>query len=574
MKNLKATLSVDAPTTAWSAPDVPCSDAMISGMVQQEPPLSIVLSNLCGLIDAAAQGYVSCILLFDRGHTKLQQAIGPGLPPAYRQFLEGQSVRLPHKGAASDKPEATVCQLMADVLQERGFRAVADGIGFSRCWPILSLTGESFGILAVYQREPNRPAPFCPALARQLTDIASIAIVCTRSEEALRANQALLARAQRLSSTGGFSWQPVTNEFTWSEELYRIFELDQTEPVVLEQMLARVHPEDLALVRATIERAHRDGGDLDYEHRLQMPNRTIKHLRVAAYWTRNQYGQVEYIGAMQDVTQRRLSEAALDKLRSELAHVARVASLGALTASIAHEVNQPLAGMITNANTCLLTLAADPPNLDCARETARLALRDCQRAADVIARLRTLLCKKRATTELIDLSEATREVVTLLNGDLQRRGVLVHACLASDLPRIFGDRVQLQQVILNLLLNAADALSDIDDRPRQLTIRTEFDQDDHVRLSVHDAGIGFEPRDAQRLFDAFYTTKDGGMGIGLSISRSIIEAHYGRLWAQANDGPGSTFSFSIPCAPQRAPQNGHGPASRRRALPEHAVGML
>jgi signal transduction histidine kinase len=195
-------------------------------------------------------------------------------------------------------------------------------------------------------------------------------------------------------------------------------------------------------------------------------------------------------------------------------------------------------------------LAVDPPDVEGARETARRTIRDAERASEVVKRLRTLFCKKGATSESLDLNEATREVVALSLSELERNKVSVRTELASELPRVQGDRVQLQQVILNLLLNASDAMSGVDDRPRQLVIRTEQDEHDRARLSVRDTGVGFEPQGVDRLFDAFYTTKSSGMGIGLSVSRSIIESHNGRLWATPNDGPGVTFSFSIPCGPQ------------------------
>ena len=247
--------------------------------------------------------------------------------------------------------------------------------------------------------------------------------------------------------------------------------------------------------------------------------------------------------------ERRLSEEALSKVRSELAHVARAQSLGVLTASIAHEVNQPLSGIITNANTCLRMLAANPPNVDGARETARRTIRDGNRAADVVTRLRALFSRKDATTEPVDLNEAAREVIALSWSELQRSRVILRPELADILPPVTGDRVQLQQVILNLLLNATEAMSSVNDRPRQLVIRTERDEGDRVRLTVQDAGVGLDPQGADKLFEAFYSTKSGGMGIGLSVSRSIIESHHGRLWAAPNDGPGATFAFSIPRAP-------------------------
>jgi C4-dicarboxylate-specific signal transduction histidine kinase len=315
--------------------------------------------------------------------------------------------------------------------------------------------------------------------------------------------------------------------------------------------LDRVHPQDVPLVRQEIALAA-DGKDIDYECRLLMPSGSVKHLHIVAHGTRNQDSHLEYIGAVQDVTKRRLSEEALGEVRSELAHVTRVASLGALTASIAHEVKQPLSGIITNASTCLRMLAADPPNVAGARETARRTIRDGNRASDVIARLRALFSKKDPTYEPVDLNEATHEVIALLRSELQRSRVILRAELDDEIPPVTGDRVQLQQVILNLLLNASDAMSSIDDRPRQLVIKTEREEDDRVRLSVQDAGVGFKPQDEDRLFDAFYTAKSGGMGMGLSVSRSIIESHHGRLWAALNDGPGATFSFSIPRRPESA----------------------
>jgi C4-dicarboxylate-specific signal transduction histidine kinase len=249
---------------------------------------------------------------------------------------------------------------------------------------------------------------------------------------------------------------------------------------------------------------------------------------------------------VQDVTERRLSEFALDKLRSELAHVSRVATLGALAASIAHEVNQPLSGIVTNSSTCLRMLAEDPPNIEGARETARRAIRDGNRAAEVIARLRALFKKSDFATEWLNLNEAVQEVVVLLGTEIQRERATVRAELADDLPLVRGDRVQLQQVTLNLLLNGVEAMSGVEGRPRQLVIKTECEGSDRVRVSVQDAGIGFDPAKLDQLFEAFHTTKSGGMGIGLSVSRSIIQSHDGWLSGRLNDGPGATFAFSIP----------------------------
>jgi PAS domain S-box-containing protein len=368
-----------------------------------------------------------------------------------------------------------------------------------------------------------------------------------RAEEQLRRSEAFLAEGQHLARIGNFSWRVVTDELLWSEQLYRIFQFEQRTPITLELIRTRVHPEDIAMLNDMIEQARKGVSDFEYEHRLLMPDSSVKYLHLIAHGIRDNERRLEYIGAVQDVTQRRSSEEALSKARSELAQVARSMTLGILTASIAHEVNQPLSGIVTNASTCLRMLSASPPNVDGARETARRTIRDGSRAADVITRLRALFSKKEACIEAVDLNDAAQEVIAVSLTDLQRNQVILRSELASGLPPVTGDRVQLQQVILNLLRNASEAMNTVEDRPRELSITTEHDEGDRVRLSVKDAGTGFAPEATDRLFEAFYTTKNSGMGVGLSVCRSIIEKHHGRLWATLNDGPGATFSVSIPC---------------------------
>jgi PAS domain S-box-containing protein len=273
-----------------------------------------------------------------------------------------------------------------------------------------------------------------------------------------------------------------------------------------------------------------------------------------AVWVRNSVSIVSgterlprfLMALSEDVTERRLAEEALNETRSELAYMARVTALSTLTASIAHEVNQPLSGIVTNASTCLRMLDANPPNLEGARETARRTIRDGNRASEVIARLRALFSKKNAIFEMFDLNEAVKEVIALSVSDLQRNRVVLQSDLAVDLPSVLGDRIQIQQVILNLLRNGSDAMSTVDDNPRELLIKTECDESGGVRLSVKDSGVGIDSEIEKKLFEAFYTTKGDGMGIGLSVSRSIVQQHQGCLWAIRNEGPGATFSFSIP----------------------------
>jgi signal transduction histidine kinase len=234
--------------------------------------------------------------------------------------------------------------------------------------------------------------------------------------------------------------------------------------------------------------------------------------------------------------------------QAELEHMTRVMTMGQVAASIAHEVSQPLSGIVTNASTCLRMLDANPPNLEGARETARRTIRDGHRASEVIARLRALFSKKSAPFEPFDLNEAAEEVIALFTSELQEERVVLQRDLAADLPPVLGDRIQIQQVILNLARNASDAMSKVDDRPRELLIKTERDQGGGARLSVKDRGVGIDSRIEEKLFEAFYTTKGDGMGIGLSVSRTIMERHRGRLWAIPNEGPGATFIFAIPCS--------------------------
>jgi len=366
-----------------------------------------------------------------------------------------------------------------------------------------------------------------------------------RAEAELRRAYDHLTEAQRLSQTGSFTSDLEKDEHYWSDEFYRICEFEPGSEVTLHRLGSIVHPEDAALFEGAIGRAMA-GTDRDFYFRIVTPRGIVKHLRGFAHRIAD---RLVFVGAVQDVTASKMAQEALNRAGAELAHVSRVTTLSALTASIAHEVNQPLAGIITNAGTCLRMLDAEPPNIDGARETSRRTIRDANRASEVIVRLRALFSKREFALEPLDLDEAAREVIALSSNDLQRNRIILHSQLTGNLPTVTGDRIQLQQVILNLLRNALDAMADVHDRPRQLLIKTERENGDRVRLTVRDAGVGLSPRSMASLFDAFYTTKSGGMGIGLFVSRSIVERHRGRLWAEPNDGPGATFSFSIPRGP-------------------------
>jgi PAS domain S-box-containing protein len=367
-----------------------------------------------------------------------------------------------------------------------------------------------------------------------------------RVEAELRRAYNSFAEAQRLSKTGSFITDLVGDDHNWSEEAYRIFDFDSGSKVTVQRVRDVIHPDDLPGFESVIARGM-TGVDVNFAFRVVTKHGAVKHVRGVAHVIERVVGRPMFVGALQDVTEATLAEEALNRARAELARVSRITTLSALTASIAHEVNQPLSGIVTNADTCLWMLDSNPLNVEAVRETVRRIIRDGNRAADVTARLRALFSKRAFTLERVDLTEAALEVVALSQNDLQRNRVVLESELAPDLPIAAGDRVQLQQVILNLLRNAVDAMIDVDDRPRRLLIRTEREGADRVRLTVRDFGVGLDQQTMNKLFDAFYTTKVDGMGIGLSISRSIVERHHGRLWVEPTNGPGTTFAFSIPC---------------------------
>jgi PAS domain S-box-containing protein len=495
------------------------------------------------------------------------------------------------------------------------------------------------------------------------------------AQDALRRSEAYLAEAQRLSRVGSFGWTPGTGKIHWSEESYRIFEFDPDVPVSIERLFSRVHPQDAAAVRETIERASTGDYDFDFEHRLLMPSGAVKHVHVLSRAIRDNSGHVEIVGAIMDVTATRQTEErlreneqrfrdyaevasdwlwesgpdhrftqisvrlkaagvdptsalgmtrwdagacveeepekwrvhretldahlpfrdfmyrivrpdgstlyvttsgkprfdaegrflgyrgvgtditanvradqaeiALHQAQTELAHATRLTTLGQLTASIAHEVNQPLAAIVANGDACLRWLQRDPPDLSKAHDSVQAMISDGNRASEVVRRIRGLAKYSSPHSTLVNVNDVVEEVVLLVRREIMSSHVTVNLELAQDLPAVLFDRVQLQQVIINLVVNGIQAMAENGDRPRELLIRSSRSSADKVQIAVTDTGIGIDPATAKRLFEAFFTTKSTGMGIGLSICRSIIEGKGGRIWATANDGPGATFQFTL-----------------------------
>jgi PAS domain S-box-containing protein len=361
----------------------------------------------------------------------------------------------------------------------------------------------------------------------------------------LRRSETYLAEAQRLSQIGSFGRNVSGGEIFWSDETFRIFGYDKAASVTLDMALKRVHPEDLAFVQRTIERASHNGKDYTDEYRLLMPDGSIKHVRVVAHAVMDISGKTEFVGAVMDVTAAKLAEERLREAQTALAHATRLTTLGELTASIAHEVNQPLTGVVSDGYACLNWLKSHPPNIQEARLAVDCLIMGAHRAADVVQRIRALAQKTVVRLAPLDINDVIEDVMPLVRHEVLVHGVSLRLELAAALPRVLGDRVQLQQVIVNLLMNGIQAMRSVTDRPRELLIRSREHGSNQILIAVEDSGTGIEPQNVDRLFDAFFTTKPDGLGIGLSICRSIINQHGGRIWATRNSVVGSAFQFTL-----------------------------
>jgi PAS domain S-box-containing protein len=369
-------------------------------------------------------------------------------------------------------------------------------------------------------------------------------------EERLQRSEAYLAEAQRLTHTGSWAWRVAGRDaLHLSEEWYRIYGFDPDNgPPAFEEHLQRTHPEDRAKWQGTLDRAIAEKSEYEVEFRILLPDGSVKHIHTVGHPVLNASGDLaQFVGSSTDITERKLAEEALRQAQVDLARVSRVTTMGELTASLAHEVNQPIAAAVTDAKTCLRWLTRDQPDLEEAREAASRMAKNVTRAADIISRVGLLFKKVSPQRELVDVNDVVREMIVLLRSEATRYSISVLTELASDLPQVMGDRVQLQQVLMNLLLNGMDAMKDVD-TTRDLIINSQAGTNEQVMVSVSDTGVGLPPQQAEQIFNAFFTTKPYGTGMGLRISRSIIELHGGRLWAANNSPRGASFCFTLPAA--------------------------
>lgn len=520
-------------------------------LVAMGEPLHAVLAALCLAVESLETGAICSVLLVDPTGHHLTRGAAPSLMPDYLEEIDG-ALLIDKEGpcavAVLLKEPVIVSDFDNDARWSRTYLNLVRRHGLRAGWsaPMVAPSGAVLGAFAIYFRTPGEPSPRQHHLIERFTHVASIAIERANAEAKLRRSEAHLAMAQRLSATGSFTWTLETGDVEWSDEVFRIYGMEPANGASLAMARERVHPDDREAFGRIVEAAKRDRGKLDFGHRLLLPGGVVRYLHImAAPVIDRDGGPTRYFGAVRDVTERQHSDEALSRARSELAHVARLATLGELTASIAHEVNQPLAGIVMNADASQRFLTEPQPDVARTREAVQRIRRDAQRAAEVIVRLRALFRGETTDRQPLDVNEAIGDVLSLSLHEVRRARVTLRTALVPDLPAVVGNRVQLQQVVLNLVMNALESLADGGGEVRTVVVATEPANDGHVRISVRDNGKGVAAADLDRIFDAFFTTKRGGMGMGLSIARTIVESHGGRLTVESHQGEGATFAFIL-----------------------------
>ncbi len=656
-------------------------ESRILEMIARDAPLQEILESLVRVVEAQFAGLLCSVLLLDEDGQHVRHGAAPSLPRPYIEAINGASIG-PNAGSCGTAMYRREPVVVTDILQDplwESYRAVAEPHGLRACWstPIFAHSGKVLGSFAMYYREPRSPSPSENRALEMATHLAGIAIESKLTRERLQRSEAYLAEAQRLTHTGSWAINVRTDEHFWSEEMFRINEIDpklkpswslildrvhpddraslehrkkmeftQTgwadseadlrivlpdgrikhlhtlaHPVMdasgqiievigttmdvterkraedslrrseshlaeaqrlahtgswawrvsdrkvmhlseefyricgfdpaegvptLEECSERVHPEDRLKWKGIIEQAIVERADYDREFRILLPNGMVKWIHTVGHPVFSDAGDLEqFVGSSTDITERKSAEQEREKLRQledELAHINRVSMLGEMAASLAHEIKQPITAAITSANSCIEWLAHEPPNLDRARAAAVRIDKYGNRAAEIIDRIRSFYKKSPPQRELVDVNGIIHEMLTLLNGEACRLSVAMRTDLSAELPKIIVDRVQLQQVFLNLMLNAIEAMKD---SGGELTVRSQL-RDSHLLLSVSDTGVGLPTEKVDQIFSAFFTTKPQGSGMGLAISRSIVESHGGQLWASANGGRGATFHFTLP----------------------------
>jgi two-component system sensor kinase FixL len=504
-----------------------------------------ILDAVCRLVEERARGSLSSILLLDPNTNCLRHGAAPSLPKDYAASIDGLAIG-PSAGSCGTAAYRNQPVIVSDIATHplwTDYRHFALPHGLKACWsvPIRSSCGRVLGTFATYYREPRSPTLQEQDVIQQVAQLANIAVERKQAEDVLREQARLLDLTHDTIFVRDMS-DVITYWNRGAEQLYG-WTAEEALRKVAHELLQTIFPASLAEINAELLRTGRWEGELVHSRR----NGT--QVVVSSRWSlqRDEHGvPVAILETNNDITNRKNTEQALRHAQAELAHAARVSTLGELTASIAHEVNQPLAGLVSSSNAALRWLSGQPPNIENAKQSLERIIRDAHRAGEVVARVRSLAKKSPTQKAWLNVSDAVRETMVLTRMEVAQSRASLQTLLADDMPLVWADRIQLQQVILNLTMNALEAVSSPGNGKRDVVIVAAKHPADGVIVSVRDSGMGIDPTKLQHIFDPFYTTKGEGMGMGLAISRSIIEAHGGQLWAAPDELRGAVFQFTLP----------------------------
>src|SRR6202165_5163014 len=527
-------------------------ESRILEMIAHDAPLEEILEKLVRVVEAQFAGLLCSVLLLDEDGQHVRHGAAPSLPEPYSKAIDGLCIG-PKAGSCGTAMYRREPVVVTDILQDplwESYREVAEPYGFRACWstPILAHSGKALGSFAMYYLEPRSPSAAETRALEMATHLAGIAIERKLTHEQFQRSEAYLAEAQRLSHTGSWAFNAGKSVY-WSEENFRMWGFNPQQGLPdRETVLRRIHSHERDRVVEHVQKAVREKGDYAVEFRIVLPEGNVKHIHGLGHPVFSASGElVEVVGTQLDVTERKRAEEERERLRqlqADLAHINRVTTMGELTASLAHEIRQPISAAVMNAKTCLRWLGRDDPDVAQACEAASRLVKDVTRAADIIDRISSLFKKGPLQRELVDVNELIQEMIVLLRSEANRYSISIRTELAENLPKVMADRVQLQQVFMNLMLNGIDAMKETSGGS-ELAIKSETD-DGQLLISVSDTGVGLPPEQADQIFRAFFTTKDNGTGMGLPISRSIIESHGGRLWATGASGRGASFQSPLP----------------------------
>jgi signal transduction histidine kinase len=423
------------------------------------------------------------------------------------------------------------------------------------CLPLIHQE-RTIGVLYLEsEREQETFTPRCVSVMSMLASQAAVSFESAQLFEALRETNMWMVKGQQIGRMGSYRWNTRTLLSRASRECYRIFDIDlDVNPVPFEVFKSRIHPDDFPALEQALAEAVSTKSSFSHEYRVVHRDGTSLHVVAVGQFDLGPTGDVELEGIISDVTERKAAEQALTDARNELARAVRLASLGELAGSIVHEINQPLTGIVMSAEACLRWLARDPAEPGEARKSATRVIEQGRRASDVVTGLRSLVRDAQLRFTDVQINDAVEEILLLLKRDFERAGVILRTALDRSIPTIKADRVQLQQVVLNLVRNAIEAMAGVNGRARVLTASSKV-ADGHVSVEIADTGVGIASTSRERLFDALYTTKGDGLGLGLSMCRKIVAVHGGRLWLEENTTHGAIFTFTLPLR-QSMPMSG------------------